>query len=328
MQVEILKLLKALSFQDVRLSAVKDNVYTFKFGRYDPDYLVRTYGNPSSAAKGTVAVFDIPDWGRLGVSPTNSAVRLVYTGTHSKVEVDDSHLGKDATATPPNLQLLFSKATVTPSYAQQYLVKLFDFFNKTKFASRLPTPTMLVSIKDPIGRKSNDPARGRYWSGLTKHPSGMIWINSRVFNSEQPFVNEIILHEMCHQAVTCIDKVSESKINKGHGPRWQHWMTHVGLDPRRYDPTEDIAYMDSVSQAIEEEELTRKYGPRRPRSFFKKLTPLTTWSGAVEVTYEWKGRAFQGLLTKEGSGYKLKVKGAVPLVFAFKTFPKQGLYLP
>ena len=65
-----------------------------------------------------------------------------------------------------------------------------------------------------------------------------ISITPRIFNGNYEQAKKLMLHEMCHQAVTDIENTVEN-VKQGHGPLWSKWMKHVGLNPERYVPKEE-----------------------------------------------------------------------------------------
>lgn len=67
-------------------------------------------------------------------------------------------------------------------------------------------------------------------------------MSRRVFNAGEVKFLEVFLHEMCHQAVTDVDKAIDP--NGGHGPRWTAWMQKCGIPASRYDYTAATEYMD------------------------------------------------------------------------------------
>jgi hypothetical protein len=322
---DIATLLKNFGFTDLSLVKVDGKLFTFKFGSYNHKKLTTMFGAPSIAGSGKVAVFEVPDYGKLGVSPSNLMVRLSYTGSHVKTEYNDTHLSKHDTTS--ELSLLFDKAKISPNLRTKYLTSLWEFYNKEKFQGRLPKSKIITSIKPPTDGVSKN-VRGFFQPDQKiQFGPGTVWIADKLFNSNEAFVNEIFLHELCHMAVSCIDKTREI-LEAGHGPLWQKWMRHVGLDPRRFDPTEEVVYQDKVTQAITEEKLNRAYGKRTPPSEFKKLEKVTAPTTA-EVAVDIHGRMMIGKFLKSRSGYHFTcvAPNKSRLTFVFKTFPKDRTYM-
>lgn len=295
-QSDIAKLLVGYGFRNPLLVKMEANNYTYKFADYDYKKLVKQFGVPAVAGQGKVAVFVVPSVGKLGVSPSTNLVRVIYSGSHSSVEVRDTHLGQKATT--PELALLYERAKTSPQSRVSFATKLWEYFNETKFAGRLPKPKILVSAKPPV----KSPLLGKTPRGCYIHDGkfgpGTLWLADFLFNAREAFFNEIMLHEQCHQAVACIDKTRDLE-EAGHGPMWKAWMKKVGLDPRRFDPTDDVAYKDAADAALEEEKLTQDYGPRQKLSYFKSLTKVDQVYGR-EVIWEYRGRALTGVFKKVG----------------------------
>ena len=321
---DIADLLKTFGFSDLVLTKMEGSVFTFKFQDFNLKKLNSMFGAPSIAGDGKVAVFVVPEYGKLGVSPTNRMVRLSYTGTHEKRTLNDNHLGKHETT--EDLSFGFHRAKANPKFRTPFLSSLWDYFNETKFAGRLPKPKLIVSDKPPL--KSVGPrTRGFFLADQYKlFGPGTIWIKDSLFNSTEAFLNEIVLHEMCHQAVSCVDKTREL-LEAGHGPLWQAWMKKVGLDPRRFDPTEDTVYMDKATNAITEEKLTMFYGKATDPKEFAALEPVKgPTSGTVAVDIH--GRMFIGKFQKIPRGYSFsgKAPNKKDFGFVFKTFPSAKVY--
>ena len=64
--------------------------------------------------------------------------------------------------------------------------------------------------------------------GCWKPSVRKIGITRRIFNSDAKHLDGLMLHEMCHQAVSELDRKTGEKP---HGPEWSQWMRKVGLEP-------------------------------------------------------------------------------------------------
>ena len=325
---EIVALLTSYSFTDLKLIKDEETKLTYKFAEYNPKKITKLLGEPEVAGGGKVEVFQIPGVGKIGVSPSNSMVRAVLNqkvDTGSKV--NDSHLGQKGTT--DELALAYKQAQGNPKFRLPFAKKLWTYFNKTKFADRLTMPKLEVSTKPSFGMPGGlRNARGVYQTGRNFGP-GIIWLADFLFNSSEAFTNEILLHEMCHQAAWEIDHDTD-RSQKGHGPVWQRWMVHVGLDPRRYDPTDDYEYKSGVERAKEDSELSTKYGPRASPSVFKELRKAET-PVLGPCVFEYKGRALQGVLVRTVQpGYEYafdwKKDTSSALTWFFKKFPVGKIY--
>lgn len=298
---DIIALLEGFGFRDLAPQKIEDKTFTFKFGDHDYRGMVKTFGQPSVAGGGKVAVFEIPGYGRLGVSPSNRMVRLAYKGNHAAgVRTDDGHLAK--LETTPALNLLFAKAQANKAARIRYIEQAMAFFNRTKFHGKLPVLKVQCSAVPPKLRGINNHTRAFF---APRGASSYFWFQIDLFNASEHFVNEIIVHEQCHQAVY-VDLGHTELEEQGHGPKWQAWMRKVGLDPRRFDPTDNLTYKDTVTQNLEEEDRTIKYGPQTPAAFFKKLTPATEppRDFSEEFVFSYLGRAFVGKFKKKGAKYE------------------------
>lgn len=200
---DISALLKNFGFTELSLVKVDGKLFTFKFGSCNLKKLSTMFGTPSIASGGKVAVFEVPEYGKLGVSPMNTMVRLSYTGTHQKREYNDTHLGQHETT--PELSLMYEKAKVNPTQKVKFITALWEYFNKEKFQGRLPEPRLLTSAKPPVdGARKN--ARGLFIYDTKKmYGPGTLWISDRIFNAKEAFINEVVLHEMCVTGDTLVD---------------------------------------------------------------------------------------------------------------------------
>lgn len=299
---DVAKLLESYGFRGLTPLKVDKQVFDFKFVDYRHNFLIQTFGNPAITQNKKIAIFDIPGYGKLGVSPAASVARFIYKGEHLAKEDNDSHLAK--LPIPPKLKLLFAKAQISPGSRVKYIEQAMAYFNKEKFANRLPKIKILVSSQPPRGIKIK--ARAFFVGGSSPY----FWFRDNLFNASEDFVNEIIVHEQCHQMVF-MDIGRAEEESQGHGPIWKSWMRKVGLDPRRFDPTEDLVYMDPAQRSIEQEELTQKYGRVTPKSAFRNLKKAHTFLGPDQTYFFlYKERLFEGKFTERGSRYEFQ--GKVP----------------
>lgn len=198
---------------------------------------------------------------------------------------DTSHLG--FVKVSPELTQMFYKAKVSAGHRVPYMIQLWKCLNAEKFGSRMKIP------KIQVGTGMGPRVRGSYL-GLS-NGSGVLGMAPFMFNGREPFFLEVFLHEMCHESVWEIDGLhSKHQTEKGHGPDWQRWMTRVGLDPRRYDPTDDFEYKTEHQKTGEELELDQKYGPRVDPSYFKKLVEVKYPKPRQLVVFSYKGRPIAG----------------------------------
>lgn len=284
-QQDIVSLLNSYGFSGIHLVKQEGNASTYKYFECDLDRLKSDLGTPSKASGGKVFVFSTPA-GKVGVTDTH--VRFIDV-TEDTAKVSDKHLSK--VPIPANLQTAFLQAAVNPRLHVPFCKKLFEYLNTSKFDDKLPTPKFLVSEKHKIKN-----ARGVYSGGPHFGP-GTIWMASFMFNARMPFFVEVFLHEMCHMAAWCISH-STDHSQQGHGPVWQEWMRNVGLDPRRFDPTDDSEYKLGQEQAIKEAQLTPKYGPRNSIEEIESLEPVKAPDG-TRVSIVYQGRIFTGKITKK-----------------------------
>jgi predicted SprT family Zn-dependent metalloprotease len=124
-----------------------------------------------------------------------------------------------------------------------WMRQLWNFLNENKFDKKLQAPN--ISFIKNIARMRT---RG-YWRAHGRE----LKIAARLFNAPLPAFVEIFLHEMCHQAVSEIDKTVD-RTQQGHGPHWQRWMRTVGLNPSRYDHNDSDIYLSEEEQRVVKEQ--------------------------------------------------------------------------
>lgn len=126
----------------------------------------------------------------------------------------------------------------------KYMKTVWEKANRTLFSGMLQTPRILRFLKE----QATDSFRRRgHWVAQKRE----LAISRRVFNAGENQCLLIFIHEMCHQAVSEIDKKVD--INKGHGPYWKAWMAHVEIPPDRYDYTPKTEYMNEEEKEKHQE---------------------------------------------------------------------------
>lgn len=150
-----------------------------------------------------------------------------------KQERDNSHAVRVAESLPEHLVKPFDLARANRNYAQQWMFKLHDYFSQKYFAGKLERP----HIGFLRGVDINNMRKRAHWSSrkraLEFHPA-------LIHGTFASFI-ETFVHEMCHQAVTDINRTVEHE-QKGHGPLWSGWMRRCGLLPLRFDDKPNSFY--------------------------------------------------------------------------------------
>jgi len=80
-------------------------------------------------------------------------------------------------------------------------------------------------------------------------------------------------------------------------------MRRVGLDPRRFDPTDDTEYQTGPGKDAKEEELVKKYGPRADAAAIKKLHVMEMPQSGKAI-YLSEGRIFHGDLDTKAKTFR------------------------
>lgn len=185
-QGDCVQLLKSFGFTDPVLVSHSDQTYTYKFNDYAPKQLLTSLGEPTIAGGGKVAVYQVPNVAKLGVSPTNSMVRLIDLTV--KGGVSKGHIKIDKLPGP--LGTAYLRASGDPTIRVAFIKKLWDHLNRAKFQARMAPPKLIV---DEISEKG---VRAFYQRGPNYTP-GTIKVAPFLFNAREPFFVEIFLHEMC-----------------------------------------------------------------------------------------------------------------------------------
>lgn len=126
-----------------------------------------------------------------------------------------------------------------------YLQALWTKLNDEKFSSKMKLP-YLRFLKDQKATKMR--CRGQWSPG-----NNCIAVSRRLFNNEKALY-ETFLHEMCHQAVSHIDRIREG----GHGYAWRIWMRNVGLPAQQYDRNDNTVYMTERERRAHAERKTQR----------------------------------------------------------------------
>jgi predicted SprT family Zn-dependent metalloprotease len=167
-------------------------------------------------------------------------------------ENDDSHVPVTKLSDDLDKRYKYCQGIDDAAYRLGFNKRLWEYLNEHKFGGRMQLPR-LGMLKNMSSTKMR--LRGRWWASKR-----LLEVAPRLYNAHQNFFVEIFLHEMCHQAVSEIDRVFD-RTEQGHGPHWQAWMRKVGLNPRRFDPNDNTTYMkDHEKEAYErkKEEVQQK----------------------------------------------------------------------
>lgn len=154
---------------------------------------------------------------------------------------------------------------------KRFLQHAWHAANKTFFDGKLVVPNLsfLKAMKNFRGLG--------YWRAHTRD----LKVSPRLFHTTQARCLQTIVHEMCHQAVSEIDKVVD-RSDGGHGHNWQMWMRKCGLTPSRYSQDDRTTFMSDkekkelevhrkaieVKKAVEATKVSLCPGNNKPAQFF------------------------------------------------------------
>lgn len=227
----------------------EDNWIRLQFKDYNQFILDKTFGMRKKAPKGRVQ-WVVPGLGAIYVNEKRKRVLIQNIEQVERKKPSKPLPPVDIPPFNPNVddkvfatpQLIdrYKKIQVSgsPSERHAFMKTIWNYWNEKKFHGQMDEPT-LSFLKD-AGMKMRK--RGLWRHGGIPHVRELL-ITPRLFNARFDVFAEIFLHEMCHQAVSEIDKVRE-RTNQGHGPKWAAWMRKVGLEPNRYDKNDNIEYMN------------------------------------------------------------------------------------
>lgn len=267
--------LTELGFKGLAFKSTGEDIIQFRYKSYDEAEVTKYLGQPKPAASSIR--YDFGLHGVVAIWPTKktvilknskrAALRVKPTETHvphvekdvpvvspGSKENDDSHVPK--TVISGDLAKMYEYAQKTDNKTfrlrLRFMHTLWKYLNQHKFGSDLVEPHMGL-MKNVAGKSLR--VRGRWWAGKR-----LLEVSPRLFNASQNFFLEVFMHEMCHQAVSEVDKVRDT--NKGHGPVWAKWMKHVGLNPLRFDPNDNTTYITEDEKAEHQEEQDKRRAVR------------------------------------------------------------------
>jgi predicted SprT family Zn-dependent metalloprotease len=315
---EVTEVLHNHGFTGLVLKKVEDKKYTYTFDSVDVRSLKQRLQAPSVAQDGKVLVFDIPGVGRLGVAVATHMLRLVDESKVEKTKTSKHHVQGIGNKVPEVLAKAYPFAQATQSKRVPFMKKLFQWANKEYFGNRLDEPSITTTLT-PFSPKLKT-ARGVYRGG-TNFSAGHLWMWGKTFNADLDFFAETFVHEMCHAAAHQISQ-SRDRDEGGHGPVWQGWMRKCGLNPSRYDTTEEAEYESAKDAALKESELTRKFGPR----VLPEEVGLTKYPGkprpGVPVVVAYQGRLFKGKFVGKNFAGESYLKGGKSITLTYKGLPE------
>lgn len=180
------------------------------------------------------------------------------------------------------LDLSFEKAKNGSKKEKLDFIKgAWDWYNKKYFGEELKPAKIRLLKQTKNMRKSG------HWSIKGRE----LAITPRVFNADIKEFKELMLHEMCHQAVTDINMLPNAHIYMGgHGEPWQEWMKKVGLNPDRYMSSERAETYLNKQEKQELEEKKQKAATRELLEIARKKDRMYNQeeNKLVDVVFEGK----------------------------------------
>jgi len=102
---------------------------------------------------------------------------------------------------------------------------LYRYWNSKTFDNKLVMPTIRFLRKQKVGSVR----RLGHWHQSKRE----LAFTDRLFNGKdfQTKLEDTVVHEMCHQAVSEIDGIKFYRGDDPHGSAWQAWMRKAGFKP-------------------------------------------------------------------------------------------------
>lgn len=242
--------LHELGFSGLTVLKAPDDYARAKFEDWNKFQLIQNFGFPRTA-EGHIA-FDVEDGKGLWVSEAESIVLIKKVAVSTAVKnplnkVDERPITKDAdrkVGADPEMEAAYLEAQATPGNQSKidFMKRAWSYYNRKHFANELKPCKFVVGKNMGVGFRNR---------GLWRPSQRDLQISQRVFNAPFDVFTEVFVHEMCHQAVTDIDRADFAPDNiseKGHGTNWKVWMRRCGLNPERYDKTDAVKYMTTQEQ--------------------------------------------------------------------------------
>lgn len=176
---------------------------------------------------------------------------------------------KDPPVIPAKLADIFTKVSNNKYPDAKFLRECYEHINKKYFKNELNKPFFRYLKVMPADKMR----RHGHWSAKRRE----IAFNKRIFNASPQQFYDLFIHEVCHQAVTDIDKVND-RTKGGHGSHWVTWMLHCGYkNPQRYvDQEEHMNLMDDKDKKVIEKKQEKQNLIREKINEAEPLSRYTT----------------------------------------------------
>ena len=164
----------------------------------------------------------------------------------------------------------------SPADRLRYLKRLHKRVNEWFFDGALPTP--IIKLIPDRGVRAR--MLGQWWAR-----NNTLRVGTRLFNAPESYTVMVLVHEICHQAVSTLVGVRDS--NGGHGPNWCKYMKACGLTPSRYFHGDMTKFFkqDELHERAVKNELTIVLHNNREQIWPKRMQPamsVNAKSGEIE----------------------------------------------
>lgn len=204
----------------------------------------------------------------------------------------ESHEALNAARNLESCRPLFDKAVESKSRTDMLhaISEMWKAANHVFFNNRLVAPTFLLLKLVKTVRGLGYWHRG--YDEKTDTVFRKISLSPRLFNAAYSKLCTVLVHEMCHQAVSEINKVQEGA--GGHGVHWEQWMRKCGLSPDRYNKDDVLDFMNTEERSAV---LQRKEDFGQATAGLKRITPKALLPVSFFETA--KGKMTNGLVVEK-----------------------------
>lgn len=176
-----------------------------------------------------------------------------------------------ADRTPPPFLIEHLAKAHTEEDKRRFLISFWVWANGAFFDDKMKLPRFLVKMPQEAETDPQNPQG--MWFPSSRH----LYVGEHHFAKGWAAVYTVTLHEMCHQAVTEIDRKEERAVN-GHGPRWAKWMKHCNLPVNKImwlrDPDAKLSKTQMKNWDASNNILNSTQSNRMPAQKLKVGTPV------------------------------------------------------
>lgn len=158
-------------------------------------------------------------------------------------------------------EIMFKKLTTDDKAAIiQYAKEKWIKYNKQFFGNKLKYGGIYIQ---------KDTGKDFRQLGVYRGRNNEIGLNRRLVLAGEQIFNDVLKHEMCHQATILIDK----SYKDHHGPVWAKWMRKCKLKPDRLSTDPKHVFLTDTEKKIEKKKKVERQRELEKVTEKKKLYP-------------------------------------------------------